>query len=229
MPKDLEERLDDALKKGDAEDRMETKTRLQEMAGEKKTQWGGTYNGVNWEIQNFGERIHGEPGGNWTFYLYFHLNKIPKENDPDSFWLSSKPDDKGRVHYDYYKHGILSSIEWHCGMTWYSKESGFDGAIRTVKAGCDYSHYWDEQQSYNVEYVLMEVKDAIDSFRKMVPGYKYHCGRWGGLHSPSEVEILENGTVKCPPICKEKFDKKWPKKPDKSRNRPQGNKDAKRT
>lgn len=168
-----------------------------------KTEWHGEFDGVAWEIQRFAglagfrERKH-----DWTFYLHICLDRIPAENNPESYWLPPRMDEKGRAHYDYYS-SPLNDIDWHRGMTWYSKEAGFDGTRRVVKAGCDYQHYWDYEQGgeENVEWIKRDVVSAIQSFRALVPGYKYWC-RWDGkLHAPSEVTV-EDGKYRCE--CRDK-------------------------
>lgn len=79
------------------------------------------------------------------------------------------------IYYNYYDHEIISSIDFHSGITWYSKELGFDGENKVIKIGCDYMHLWDEGKIYYVEEVERDAKTAIESFRKLVKDYKYRC------------------------------------------------------
>lgn len=168
------------------------------MEKREKSIWCGEYRGVAWEIQRW-------PGfkcesmrlnkWNWTMYLYLHLDRIPENSD--SYWLLPRKD-YGRVNYDYYAHGILSSIAWNGGITWYSKESGLDGSPRVIKVGCDFQHSWDhEHGDYDIENILHAVIEAVDSFRVMVPDYRYWCRQDGKLHDPKEVEILPDGGYRC--------------------------------
>ena len=155
--------------------------------------WTGTYRGVSFEIYNFKRPpnvVDNYESDNWTYYLIIQLNKIPKESNPDSFWLKGKADDKGRVFYPYYKNDVIMDIEFHGGCTWYSKERGFDGENKVIKIGCDYQHLWDEGIDYYIEWVQKDVMDTIDSFLLRVPDYKYWCRGNGGLYS------LKEGTVK---------------------------------
>ncbi len=161
---------------------------------ERKTKvWNGNYRGVQFEINNFKippNIVDDHESDNWTYYLYIHLNKIPKENNPDSFWLKGKADERGRVFYNYYENDAIMDIEFHGGCTWYSKERGFDGENKVIKIGCDYQHLWDEGIYYYIEWVQKDVMDTIDSFLLRVPDYKYCCRGNGGLYS------LKEGTVK---------------------------------
>ena len=80
---------------------------------ERKTKiWHGTYRGGAFEINNFKtppNRFDDSEKHNSTYYLILHLSRIPKENNPNSFWLKAKADKKGRVYYTYYKHHIITN------------------------------------------------------------------------------------------------------------------------
>lgn len=164
-----------------------------------KDVWSGEYKGVTFEINKFPGYEYGSMRSNkwnWTFYLYLILDRIPR--DAESFWLPPEKDDRGRIHYDYYGHGILSSIHFHGGITWYSKEAGFDGEKKAIKVGCDFQHAFDmEHGDYSLDSVLYEVKEAIESFRRLVPEYKYWCRQDGKLHNPGEVELFPDGAYSC--------------------------------
>jgi len=151
----------------------------------KTKKWTGTYRGVTFEINNWDYEYNGDIKENWTYYLILYLDRIPEENKPNSYWLKSKKYN-GRVIYDYYKHPIINDIDFHCGCTWYSKERGFDGEGKVIKIGCDYAHYWDVGQYYNLNYVTTDVQHTIDKFLEHVPGYKYWCCGNGKLYDLSE-------------------------------------------
>ena len=175
-----------------------------------KTEWHGEYKGVSFEIQRYPAFDHMRPRKfSWTFYLYIHIDRIPEENTPDSFWLNPRKEGD-RTYYDYCGHGVLSSVSWHGGMTWYSKESGLDGTPKVIKAGCDYQHYGDDWE-LSLDELKGDVIEAIDSFRAMVPGYRYWC-RWdGGLHAPCAVAVNENGSYTCGCTEKNRTSSKAPK------------------
>ena len=153
--------------------------------------WTGTHRGVSFEINNFKRPDYfneGEETDHWTYYLFLHLDRIPEENKPNSYWLKGKKDGKW-IHYDYYKHGVINNIEFHGGCTWYSKERGFDGATKVIQIGCDYQHSWDKGYSYNIEMVTSDVENSIDKFLELVPDYKYWCCGNGKLYSLSEGQL----------------------------------------
>ena len=158
-----------------------------EIKESKLKKWTGAYRGVAFEINNWQADYDKEDC--WTYYLILHINRIPKEHKPNSYWIKGKMSRK-HVIYDYYKHPVLSNIEWHYKITWYSKEHGFDGAEKIIKIGCDYRHYWDEGHYYNLDIVKYDVKKTIDSFLVHVPNYKYRCCRNGKLYD------LKDGVIK---------------------------------
>ena len=151
-----------------------------------KTVWSGTHRGITFEIQNF--KTGGTPSFPekycWTFYLFLNMKQIP-DNMRDAFWLAPKSDDKGRISYDYYE-SIISDLDWHCGITWYSKISGLDGDTEIVKIGCDYQHYWDEGRNYDVEYVRREAVQCIESLFSKVPDMKVWCRGCGAYYKPDD-------------------------------------------
>jgi hypothetical protein len=157
-----------------------------------KKVWVGGHKGVGFEIVNWTTPpnsidINGRE--NWNYYIIIHLDRIPEQYKPNSFWLRGRKSGS-HVFYDYYKHPVIGSIEFHGGCTWYSKEHGFDGSARIIKIGCDYSHYWDEGHVYNLQSVLIDVKNTIEDFRNRVAKYKYRCNGNGKLYD------LEDGVLK---------------------------------
>lgn len=155
-----------------------------------KTVWDGTHNGVAFEIQNFKRKGLNETDQDcWTMYLYISLGKIPEEHKPKSYWLKAIKTDFGRNMYKYYNHPVLGSIDFHWGPSWYSKETGWDGDTKVIKIGCDYMHLGDDERSYDLDHILRDVERAVESFRRLVPGYKYWCYGNGGLYDVSEGEL----------------------------------------
>lgn len=185
----------------------------EEKLGLKKNErWSGEYDGVAYEIQRF--EGFSDFKFSWTFYLWIALDKIPDLKIRKSLWLPPKKDDRGRVRYDYYKSSIFINVEWHGGMTYYSKENGHDGSPRTVKAGCDFQHSWDQGCDYSLNWVQREAIVAAKSFRVLVPEYQYWC-RWNGaLHGSDQVVIDDNGKAKCITMCdgEKSYRKNYPEK-----------------
>ena len=163
-------------------------------------EWSDTHDGIPWAIRSW---KHPQPEeqdmGNaaWAFYLYIHIDRIPEESNPESFWLPPCTSESGRIYYSYSNHEILRAMDWHQGITWYSKDFGFDGQPRVIKVGCDYQHYHDEGHCRGLEEVRSDAINAIASFRNLVPGYKYWCPHDGKLHLPSEITKTEGGRYKC--------------------------------
>lgn len=161
----------------------------------KVEEWNGSYKGVSFQIKHWKTDPNEiEPNGSdhWTYYLILHLDRIPEKYNPKSFWLKPKKMNIGnRIWYDYYNHPIISDLHWHGGITWYSKERGFDGDLKIIKIGCDYSHLWDEGKVYDLDYLINDVKISIERFKELIPDYKYWCCGNGKLYDLSEG-IIKN-------------------------------------
>lgn len=162
---------------------------MEELKESKLKKWTGIYRGVSFEIKNWLSEWDGKE--NWTYYLILYLNRIPAENKPNSYWLRGNKI-RSWIHYNYNKHRVFNNIDFHGGITWYSKERGFDGDEKVIKIGCDYLHYWDENHHYYLETVYCDVKNTIDKFLKFVPNYKYWCCGNGKLYDLKDG-ILKNG------------------------------------
>jgi hypothetical protein len=183
-----------------------------------KTTWGGRYRGVGFEIQNWPNTgdVLDLPTGCWTHYLFLNLNQIPEENKPLSFWLRKKKTTvpgSSFTYYDYSKHPIISSVEFHGGCTWYSKESGFDGDDKVLRIGCDYSHSWDFGQHYSLSYVTAQVKQSIDSLHGLIPELRVRCPHIGGWHRESEGRYLASGEFISAAGDKYREEQGWPQLP----------------
>jgi hypothetical protein len=139
-----------------------------------------------------------------NYYLFIHLGRIPEENDPNSFWLTAKVLNLGNktsrlISYDYCDHPIIGSIDFHWGITWYSKETSGDQEIdgrgqdsRVIKIGCDYEHCCDKGIIYTTNDVINDVKNSIDSFLALVPEYKLMCTYNGNFLKESEGVYYKN-------------------------------------
>lgn len=154
--------------------------------------WKGSHTGIDFEINHYIMEGLDTSQDCWTYYLIIRLDRIPDKIKSASLWIDGEPDEKGRVYYKYYDNEIICNIDFHSGCTWYSKEYGFDGANKIIKIGCDYQHYWDEGKIYNIDYIQMDVEEAIDSFREIIPDYKYWCRGNGGLFDLNEG-VLKDG------------------------------------
>lgn len=157
--------------------------------------WTGEYSGISFEINNYPTGY--KPGDSWTYYIYLWLDKIPKENNPDSYWIKpdKKPIFKHGVSYDYMSHEAINGIDFHHGCTYYSKEAGHEGGRKIIKIGCDYQHYWDEGRQYVFDEIVNDVKITIDKFKELVPNYKYRCHWNGNLYDLTEGTIT-NGNFR---------------------------------
>ena len=163
----------------------------------KREIYSGEYKGIRFEINKWKipkevyEIMRDTDEYKYTYYIYLHLNRIPEENNPNSFWLEGEKR-HGRISYDYYKHELMNEIDFHGDITWYSKETGFDNDEKIIKIGCDYSHLCDEHKIYSVDELEQDAKNTIDSFRELIPNYKYWCCGNGKLYDLKEGKIKDN-------------------------------------
>ena len=134
------------------------------------TRWDGNYRGVYFRISTHRLSEKSDPEwpeltkDNWAFYIYLIERQCPVDYW-EAIWLEPKRERGGWLNYPYYA-CPLADLEWHCGMTWYSKENGPDEEFGIVKAGCDYGHLWDEGYTYSVEGIKREVMACIDSLHE---------------------------------------------------------------
>ena len=144
--------------------------------------YSGEYRNIHFEINKFKSLDFNRERGHsncWAHYIYINLDKhIPDEKLANSFWLEPIKYGK-RISHNYYVYPI-NELVFHCGCTWYSKESGFEGDNRIVKIGCDYQHLWDDGHDYNLEYVVNEAKNTIDSLWELtqIKKWCFHCGEY---------------------------------------------------
>lgn len=138
--------------------------------------WTGTHeSGLRYEIAHWGAgNPHLNDGyGTWNFYVYV------REDQTDRFheiWLEDKIkqwSEGGRKYLTHdYNECPIASADWHCGITFYEKgnvEVGMEGQ-RYIKAGCDYSHLWDQGMhgSYSLEHVNREAEQCCASLAEIL-------------------------------------------------------------
>lgn len=175
----------------------------------------GTHKGLRYKISNHG-RYKQEPffdrrHGTWCYYVYIPEELLPPE-EFDKFWLTPsehKIERSSGIYwptYDYYN-SAWSDAEWHCGVTWYAKLGGHDGAPRCVEIGCDYSHYWDEGHYYNYDAVERDAKNTINILVQRYPFYSRCC--YTGKCLPKDQMIEHDGKLYTPEGLKSSQD--WDK------------------
>jgi len=156
-----------------------------EVGNDKVIVYHDTYRGVTWEINHI-ERTYGQW---WTYYILLNRNRM----EPEQFELFNAPIEtyelggKKRKHYDYNK---IPSIDLHGGCTFYNKDKNTSLEYFILKIGCDYHHIWDEEQSYQLEDIIADVKKSIDSFLSRYT-YKRWCGNCGAIVNISDGKIKE--------------------------------------
>lgn len=112
----------------------------------------------------------------WNYYIFLIEKQLP-----DAFksaWLKGKRSGR-HVFYEYYKSWI-SNLDWHMGCTFYEKISGFDGADKVIKVGCDYAHLYDEGKYYELSDIESDAHICIQSLidRTRVLSWCHYCGEY---------------------------------------------------
>jgi hypothetical protein len=162
---------------------------------EKVIVYHGTHKGVSWDINHI-ERSYAQW---WTYYIYLDKKKML----PEEFKLFNAPlkhtefGGKIKSHYDYYK---IPDIDLHCGITFYEKNRDIFLEHFILKIGCDYNHYWDEGKQYQLEDIIMDVKNSVDSFLSRF-SYKRWCGNCGAIVDKTEGIITEPDDNQCAFKC----------------------------
>lgn len=185
------------------------------ITGETCLTGSGDHFDIGYSVTNHGRYRNPEYGidrarGTWCYYVHVSEMSLPAEAF-EEFWLP-KSDGKswckrGKwefASYDYYG-PRWSSVEWHGGVTWYSKEAGFDGDPRQVKIGCDFAHSWDEGRWYDYERVAREAKQTIDELRAIYPFYR-KC-QYSGVWLPEAELVAKDGKLYTPQAIEDM--RKW--------------------
>lgn len=153
--------------------------------------WWGTYRGIHWRIHrtDLDSEYFPSPDA-WCFYV-----TIAKGQVSDEVWvkLGKAPrkrqfakDSPVRPDYQYSNLPIISDLEWHCGITFYERDFDQWGKPIGVTGGCDYSHLYDNDVSYDFDDVLADAKRCIDSLWEAVPSLKVFCRAVGGFHDTTD-------------------------------------------
>lgn len=164
---------------------------MSEIKISKAIKYTGTYKGISFLISQHGIGDSYRPEGTWCYYLLINEKQLPNEYKKD-FILEPKFDDKGRLSHDYYDTKI-ADLDWHCGITYYSKEGGADGEPIIIKIGCDYAHYWDENKVYDKDCLLHDVKASIRKLFELFPDIKIRSHYYGGYFRPCDGDFNEYG------------------------------------
>jgi hypothetical protein len=155
--------------------------------------WAGQYKGFYFEIschetKDYRFDDQDVKKKNWCYYVYIHEKQVPDELKPNFILIPDS--NKDYCRYNYYDDiCALAKIEWHGGITFYNLENGL------IKAGCDFSHIWDEGISYYLEYILSECKRTIDDLVTQYPNLKIRCGYNGKYYDQSVMEPYGDGYI----------------------------------
>jgi hypothetical protein len=129
--------------------------------------WRGVHRGVSYEVSRHWRSAFSGEGRQpiFCFYLYLCVEQFPVEMEKE-LWRERKFTDYGTPLFDGYP---LEDLDWHCGVTFYSKEGGPDGPFRGIKVGCDYDHFWDDGCVYTPSMVARDARNCIDSLWERYP------------------------------------------------------------
>lgn len=114
--------------------------------------WFGKHNGVPYEIVNWGQNKEF-----WNYYLYFSSGNTTPSKFAELLTIQHAKYSIG------YSDSWLAALDWHYGCTFGEFQFNSMGEKDGVKAGCDYSHYWDEGNTYHLEDVRRDCLQTIES------------------------------------------------------------------
>jgi len=115
----------------------------------------GFYKKICFEIQ------HPHDFYKFTYYIYLPIDKLKDRELAERLWIKAEPFGLEKMACNYLDNEFLRSLNFHCGITFYRKLYA-DNDTRIIEIGCDYNHYWDKEQGYNLNDVLSDVKSTID-------------------------------------------------------------------
>jgi len=136
----------------------------------------GNYRGIDIEVS----RSWGRPLSHfeevWCFYLNLLVEQFPERYHADLCRPATIHLDYGSVVQPYAE--CLKSLDWHGGMTLYSRNTAPEGPFRSIKAGCDYQHSWDENGAYTADGVMHDARECVDSLWLQFPELKTMDTLW---------------------------------------------------
>jgi hypothetical protein len=154
-----------------------------------KESWTGEYRGVRFEV------VHWYLG--WNYYLFVPVAQLPNETLQKLFNLRLKPyshfNGKRGYYFDYNSKAVISSLDWHCGITAYAKARDDAGNVIGYRMGCDYMHYWDEGHIYCLESLTHDAKHSIDKLWELIPELKVRCAYNGEYYPENETYLTDKG------------------------------------
>lgn len=161
--------------------------------------WRREHRNVTYNLSHHGISDY-SPEGTWCYYLFLQRDMF---QNADDFALFDKPakvepsfGDKLWQTYDYYD---IPDLDFHGGVTWYSKEPYFDRATGldeyALKIGCDYAHSWDRDGGFwqGIEEIA---RDAMRSINILADTYPLNdrCKYSGILDAPENFYTAVNGS-----------------------------------
>jgi len=123
------------------------------------------YRGICVEIK---EPVEKTEYSHFTYYLYLCLNKFADQKLANSLWLRAKQirPSQPTKFYSYERRKLLASIDFHGGITYYSKHYNLSDE-KIIQIGCDYGHYWDMGNYYTLNGVIADAKRSVDSLHTL--------------------------------------------------------------
>jgi hypothetical protein len=145
------------------------------------TSWKGTYRSVSYVVTHWGPDRKYSPYGTWCYYIFIHKEMFINIEDWKLFDIDELSDG----------YSVTPDLNWHCGITFGEKLN--EG---TVKLGCDYNHYYDEDLKnwYSLDIVTQDTKVSIDTFHDNFK-LKLRCDYSGKWDIPENFYKAKNGAT----------------------------------
>jgi len=144
---------------------------------EYKEEWRGEHEGITFLISRHSNH---DRESCWCFYILLPIEAIP-EAERGAWVVEADMDVKPWARYDYTE-SRWADLVWHGGITYYDC---MDGEV--IKAGCDYSHLFDEGCHYDVEELAHDARACIDSLRERL-AVRWRSN-WDGSWHATEADL----------------------------------------
>lgn len=136
--------------------------------------WRGSHKDIDIEIVHWGVGCVNDGAGIWNYYLHISEAQLSPE-DFDKIWLEPHEENP-----------LMAGWGFHGGITFYEKRVNPDTKGRSIQVGCDFAHYWDKGQMYDLNDVLSKaiatVEAALASLR-----FKRRCPFNGSYCYPEDM------------------------------------------
>ncbi len=114
----------------------------------------------------------------WCYYIWLRAWQVPQRLYHETFGAKQPyrfPKDHEHESPSLYYHrrepGWIADLPWWGGCTYFKIHGGLLGEPMYMKAGCDFSHLWDQERGYDysLAFVERECRSTVDAMLEAHP------------------------------------------------------------